>query len=569
MPSGRYTLSAAYERGETIGSTVVDVAENSPTRSVIIRANPDGGLTIEGSVCYPNGMPCPFAVLGLDNRKAATAGPLGRFSFTGVAAGNYCVYVLSPGYSFSVTPNVAAGTKDLKIVLQNYAILVGTVLDAQSKKPVKDFTVAYQGQLPMSFDTNGLERGEHEFSDSQGKFRIEHVHVIPLGIQVSASGYAIWRTQLAEPVGGQDNLVDVELGAAASITGVVRNQAGEPLSPAQVSCRETTTTTDANGGFVVDGLPVAEEARLAVSCDGYVSTVVTVIPGASGPVEMILRPAGALRIRAILDGQPLQSFVAVIRNPDVDTAGLFVSAENGEAVTRSIPPGEVDIEVSAKEGAVSMTGSAKAVAAAGQETSVEIPITRGTSVLEGEVIENGAPVAKAHVLLRLEGQSPKGAVDSETDGSFRIEGLRAGEYQATCYIELAPSRQRMQQRRLTLAENESQRLVFEFSGSGRVSGRLTGVPSGANGFLVLVSGDASIPFSAGIKEIAQAISLSVVCTAPVTQDGTFSLDSLEPGVHTILGEYHSLGRPIEAQNTTFQVVDVKAGEAVEVNLTLP
>jgi protocatechuate 3,4-dioxygenase beta subunit len=288
LPAGRYTLNA-IRLNQIIGSTSIVVGENATMRNVVIQEANAGNLTIEGVVTYPNGLPCPFAVLGVNTMQATTAGALGRFAFKELAEGPYDVYAISPGYSPAIVRGVAAGTRDLKITLSGYVTLVGSVIDARLQAPVKDFTVAYRAMMQVPLDTGGLESGEHGFSDPLGRFRIEKVPAFPIRVEVRAAGYAAWSADIPDPVGGQETVLDVELQTGAGVTGTVRNEAGEAVASARIYTSDgMTATTDAAGAFALEGMAAGQEVQVSVSHMDYLHQAVAVVPGTGVPVDIVL-----------------------------------------------------------------------------------------------------------------------------------------------------------------------------------------------------------------------------------------------------------------------------------------
>lgn len=377
--AGHYRLSANLQMGRTIGAATADVAKNTVTRNVVIAEQAAGTLTIEGTIHYPNGLPCPLAALGLENQQMAQAGALGRFTFTGLAEGNYTIYALSPGYSPLVAPGIAAGTKDVQLTLENYSVLSGTVVDAKTGAPVTDFSVHYRMQYYAPFDTNGVESGSGRFSSTDGAFRMEKVPMSPLSVQVGAEGYAPWSTTLAAPENGEEYTIAAELSSAAQITGTVRDTSGKPIAAAAIQAGTSRTTADDAGTFTLEGLAAGEEVSLIAEANGYARTTVVVTPGAGEALDIVLSQGGSLRIRASSEGQPLLQFNVTIRslvgNGNALTA-QFVTAIEGEAVAQHVAPGDVEIilmmPVNGQPSRFSSAATVHAVVEEGQETQVEI-----------------------------------------------------------------------------------------------------------------------------------------------------------------------------------------------------
>lgn len=367
---GKYAVTASMQRGNVLGTVNAEVGSNQVTPDVIIRETPEGNLTVEGVIYYPNGLPCPVAALSLDNSQLVSSGALGRFAFTRLGEGTHTIFALSPGYSPLAEPGIAAGTRDLKLVLHNLAVLTGSVSDAQTGKPVSDFSVRWDILSSPPFDTGGMGSGKAGFTDPKGYFRMEKIPVTPIRVDIQAANYAPWQTTLQELISGGENHVEAALHPAAGVTGVVSDASGMPIPNVALYANSSEAVSDANGRFSLEGLPAGEEVRISASCPGYAATSVFTVAGAAEPVKVILTKGGTLRIRAIKDGQPLNTFAALVRYADPEISrlagGQYHSTQTGEIVAGNIQPGEVEITT---------------LAPGGMATAMESPIGRATAII--------------------------------------------------------------------------------------------------------------------------------------------------------------------------------------------
>jgi len=477
LPAGRYTLQA-IRQNQGIGSTSVELGENAVLRNVVIQEARAGNLTIEGVVTYPNGLPCPFAVVSVNTQQATAAGTLGRFTFKDLAEGQYDIYAISPGYSPTIVRGVAAGTRDLKVTLSGYVTLVGSVVDAKLGAPVKEFTVAYRAMVPVSFDMNGIEAGEQGFSDPLGKFRIEKVVAFPLHVEVRAAGYAAWSADISDAVGGQETVLAVELQTGAAVTGTVRNEAGEPVASAQVATADgVTATTDAAGAFSLEGLAAGQEVQLTVSCAGYAQETVPVTPGTGAPLDIVLTQTGRLLVHAAMDGKPVSSFVATCRAAGSQTRGEAYATNDGEVLIQHALPGEIEVAVTTSGTENNARGVATVTVVAGQEATVTVPVSPGTASLEGQVLAAGTqPDSFVICLLRMPGMEMGPRITAGPDGAFRMTGLQPGDYSVSVFtnrgaagrmkvftVNDAAPQERAETQTVTLAENETRKLLIEYS----------------------------------------------------------------------------------------------------------
>lgn len=387
---GKYTVTATLQTGKRLGTIDVDVANDQIKRDVLIQEMPEGNLTIEGTLYYPNGLPCPVAALGLDNSQLVSCGVLGRFTFTRLGPGNHTIYALAPGYSPLAVSDIAAGTQNLKLVLQEFAVLTGTVTNAQTGKPVTDFSVQYTMLASPPLDTGGMESGQAGFADPKGRFRMERIPVTGIQVMIQAAGYAPWQTTLEELSSGAENHVDAVLSPAACITGVVFDASGNVLPKVRVNALSSNTITGTNGAFSLDNLPAGEEIKIVFSRLGYAPTSVYTMAGSGESISVTLVEGGTLRIHAVKDGQPLSTFTASVKHMDPEIAQVAgehcFATRGGEIIVQNVYPGEVEIAASIMEentpGPASPVGRALAIIAEGQETLVvvdELPAGQQTA----------------------------------------------------------------------------------------------------------------------------------------------------------------------------------------------
>ncbi len=569
LPAGEYHV-AAFRRSGEFASAQVTVQENVVSRDVQVRAKPAGNLAIEGTVYYPNGMRCPFAVLTLDGGQAATSGALGNFTFSGLNEGNYSVYALSPGYSPVVKSGVAAGTNNLEVTLRNFAALSGEVIDAATRQPVPNFSAEYMSRVNAAFDTGVLQSGERSFSDPQGKFRFDKVPVIPVTLQVKAVGYAPWTQPVEIAEGGQETSVSVELQGAAKLTGTVRNEAGEPVASATIRDKERQTelaTTDAAGNFAIDELPAGKETRLSVFEDSYVAAEVAVTPGRAEHIDIVLSHGGSMRVRTLLDGQPVEEFSVMIET--ADSLNRSGHTSTGEVLVSGIQPGEVQVNVHLMNGQGSLHRKVKVIVAAGQETPLEVSLGQGTAAIDGAILTQGTPPAYARIALGRPDGAFSANMAANADGTFRIEHIPAGTYSLHCSTHWDSGEQAMRTFEITLQENETQRVMCEFAGSCSVEGVLQGVPAGAKGFVYVLDGAVPMPSEATPEALGALINQHLAHVAQAEDSGAISVRHLEPGTYTFLSM--CLAQPDNPETLRFsaQVLELKAGETAALNLTLP
>jgi hypothetical protein len=297
---------------------------------------------------------------------------MGGFEFKGLPEGSQTLFAAVPGYSPLTMTNVAAGTKGLRLFLKKNARLAGTVMDARTRRPVTEFTVNFSKTIQFPFDVNGIGEGSRVVSDAQGRFSIDDVPALAMRVTVKAPGYAPWSTDLAEPESGGELSVVAELEAAAAVAGVVRNDSGEPVSGARVGGVATAN----DGTFLLEDLAQGQTVTLPVSHDDFASTVITAVAGDGQPVEVVLHPAGLVRVRALLNGQQVPCTFATVRGLESDTVGGMQARYlgTGEMVIVGLAPGTAEVTTFAESQGVHLIGHAVVSIVAGQEIALEVPV---------------------------------------------------------------------------------------------------------------------------------------------------------------------------------------------------
>jgi RNA polymerase sigma factor (sigma-70 family) len=134
--------------------------------------------------------------------------------------------------------------------IANADVLVGT------EGPVEQLNLpdGSVGQSPAS---------QRVRSNAAGEFRIQGVAVGRQQLHVRVAGFAPWHGEV-EVSERRTTALDVQLATGASLTGIVRNQAGEPLADVEVWANatfgfaSTMRRTKSDGAFSMSNLPVGE-----------------------------------------------------------------------------------------------------------------------------------------------------------------------------------------------------------------------------------------------------------------------------------------------------------------------
>lgn len=216
--------------------------------------------TLDGIVVDSSGTPVSSASVRIPGLELPTATSAeGTFRLGGVRQGTQHVEVAAEGYP-STKLDVQVPTADgqpIRIVLSGSARLVGQVVDAVRKTPVKDAEIRLaEGRWKAT-------------SDDQGRFMIADLPAGPAMLEVVGRGYRAARSDQKLIAG--DTTVEIELRGATVLSGTVTSSFNQkPIAGADVQLEgtELSQKTDPEGRFRFEDV-VAGPAVVKVLADGY------------------------------------------------------------------------------------------------------------------------------------------------------------------------------------------------------------------------------------------------------------------------------------------------------------
>ena len=197
-----------------------------------------------------------------------------RFSVTGLDAGTYDLHISGGNVRTMEIQDITAPIENLEIELEFATAphLTGRVIDRQTGQPVRDFQVrtkTVQGNSSMPADQ------WTRFEDPNGLFNLKMYTPGEYQVQVLADGYAPCWSESVDTDAEPNDMV-ISLGPGGTLTGRVKNQAGEPVNHAMVIplslAGETSTrrahlfasekgaTLTQDGTFTLSHVPEGQEA---------------------------------------------------------------------------------------------------------------------------------------------------------------------------------------------------------------------------------------------------------------------------------------------------------------------
>lgn len=416
---------------------------------------------------------------GMGGKHAVTTGIDGRFELAGVAGGNYLLSARAPGHVTHLgeprTIPEGAVLDGERVELDRGLSIAGRVTDAAGH-PIAQAEVSVARVI---FDMNSVRAR----TDADGSFVLEGLTDQDYILTAHASGFA---EAFRQPVTPGDEPLTLQLEAAGSVVGVVRDQATQRPVPAfSVSLREGAQSIlpssrallrsiasltsggdqhrfqDPTGEFrVADVNP--GEYTLMVRAEGYVpfEAPVQVQAGQDLPVEVLLDRGGAIEGRIVdRDGLPIAGAAVRLAERARKTRGVAISMSvsfdgaNG-AVSRTTRIGGADEPRTDEEGRFVLDGLTPAesvtlliehpqfieartepVTVRRGETSTvpTVTLVQGGRLLGTFRDTEGNPTAGADLLIfPLAADGTRGQpriVLPESDGTYTQAGLAAGTYE--------------------------------------------------------------------------------------------------------------------------------------------
>ncbi len=294
----------------------------------------------------------------------------------------------------------------------------------------------------------GAQRVDSAITDAQGQYAFNNVTVGFWQLEISMAGYIT--TNGFVNITGQDATVDVTLtptgggGSTGTITGEVTDAGGVPVANATLILTNAgggfapvTTTTDVQGQYTFDTIPVANGYVVSVSATGYQNVVspnidiaagqivtlnftLTLMPGTvSGTVSssvnqapianawvMISGGGGAFLDSALTDSLGQYRFNNVPNGANyritVTAAGFQTAVNNTVTITDALRSGIADFSLVPING-VANTGSISGLIAS---------------------LNSGIPISGAQVILSRGGFVPK-TTTTNAQGQYLFDSIPA------------------------------------------------------------------------------------------------------------------------------------------------
>lgn len=405
---------------------------------------------VSGKVLRPDGSPASGTLVearsisrGTDWKvdAAATAGADGKFTMQ-IAPGSYRICATSGELVYfdeAEMTNVAADgsvSKPIEIHLEKGCKVEGSVIDTSTGQPVGGVKII----------TRDGDRAESSGSGNWSMVLRKRNHAIT----AIKEGY--W-WPIVNFSGARDTVkVKVEIKPGGTIKGRVINEQGQPIAGARVGTgnsgyfRAHGATTDSDGRFVLAGPDPDSKAQVSARADGYeyLSEQPVTFPAGQREAQVELtmkRPAVRMISGRVTrqDGSPVEGATVGYGAGTnwVDYASATTDKDGKYALNKAGIRKNIVV--------VSGQGLAPAwkVVEADKDVQIDFQMKSGHAV-EGRVEdEDGAPVAGAHLTVRMEVKAEEacdnlyvvGTGGTGEDGKFRFENIPDGSVFTDIYAK--------------------------------------------------------------------------------------------------------------------------------------
>lgn len=363
----------------------------------------------------------------------------GSFLLENVPAGSQIqLLVAAPGYTTARLPNVKVEegkeVADLTVELDR-GVRVGGRVTGPEGGPLSGVSVRIDvgtsrgGMPPPPMNRSGA------VTDSNGEYSIEAVEAGEKMFIFNRTGYVSVTKSVT--LSGSEARVDAQLGSGVRVSGVVVTEGGAPVEDASVSARSGAeaasyrgTRTDANGGFVLEGLAPGRY-RFSASKTGYATgEVEDVDVSTTSMVRIQLRTGGTVTGHVTgLTAAELQQAIVMVNSVN-SYASAAVDASGNYRVDGA-PTGTVRIMARTRTGIGGGRSSQMQSRQLEPGQSIQADIDFGLgSIVTGRVARDGKPVDGAMVGFipkGIVGQSA-GSATTDSGGRYEISGLQDGKY---------------------------------------------------------------------------------------------------------------------------------------------
>ena len=495
LPPGQYAMQIRepYHEGPQeppIPAGSVTITENQDLTGLrlVYTGKPalPKGLSIEGRITNRKNEPIKGATVDA-SRSDRTPGFAtvqsdadGRFALQGLSKGQYRLNVRHENYVAYPEAEVAAGSRNISVILDSSSVFEGRVVDAKTGSPIVSFLANASPGDAGSLDSWARNVSAHDsaltrFTGAEGAFRLSAAITDKAVVVAVAQGYGRGGIALDGLQPGQTTSgLTIRLEPGAVIEGVVRDESGKaitgatlwvsavpietprpeggppdaPAPPVHTPDEATDIKTDAAGAYRLEGLS-GQPIVVRADHPDYLSTAVAVTPiqGRSTRLDMVMKTGAVMKGTVTVGGSPASGITVSIYAPPTNVSKRATTDAAGAYIIFGLPATEGTVSANIPETKPFLRRSVSAHVTIEQnaETVVNLVFPVGASSLTGRITVDGKAPLKASLSIstRAEGEGLATYVlQANSTGLFRLEGLAAGTYSADIDTQDSDGKQR-------------------------------------------------------------------------------------------------------------------------------
>jgi protocatechuate 3,4-dioxygenase beta subunit len=351
LSAGRYVVAVARDFDNRANFLEGDVGPYEAGRTDVV-VTVRRGRTIVGRVVAPDGTGVSRAFLRAVDGEGDWIGSArstgdGSFEIVALPDGVYVVLVKANGFTPFSRDGVAAGARDVRLVLSRGKSISGTIVH-EDGRPVAGVDV-----YAVSPGRGGYHDSDdpHARTDAEGRFALGGLARETYEVALAGDHREMLLLLDAARVPAGASGIRLVAGRGGTLTGRVVDQDGRPVPGAEVDADPATQgiarndETDDDGRFSIDGLFPEVAYELEVEIEGYVRRSVSGVRAGGDPVE--IRIVRGLEVTGRVlgpDGEPMREASLTLWPED----GRRVETEtDGEGAfrARGLPPGRYHVHV--------------------------------------------------------------------------------------------------------------------------------------------------------------------------------------------------------------------------------
>ncbi|HYH99937.1 carboxypeptidase-like regulatory domain-containing protein [Hyalangium sp.] len=258
-------------------------------------------------------------------------------------------------------------------------------------------------------------------TDAQGKFRFEHLAGVSFSVWAKATGFGVAMRERAAP--GEP--VDLYLPVLRSITGLVVDDAGQPVPGAHVYAVSRRTAlpdeavSEGDGRFTLDGLGEGP-FYIVSSAEGFMPSVEPQVEAGPQPVRIQLTPARTLEVRVVHNQAPVAATVRL----KSDHLSRELRTKGEPARFTGLYPDQ--LVITAESG--SLGSAPRTITLEERLTLVTVELEEAGKLLVTVVDDAGQPVPQPEVTLRTAMGEVVHKVKASTGALVELGPLGVGDY---------------------------------------------------------------------------------------------------------------------------------------------